>query len=163
MLPLRSSTMSAALSYAEPLQPTDVEIALAQKASRALSHLAGHDRAVRVEAVEGEGGHKETFVLPAAAVRLMLDMLGQMAAGHAVTVVPVHAELTTQQAAEVLGVSRPFLVGLLEQGKLPFRKVGTHRRVNYGEVLAYKRREHEARRQALDELACQGQEFGMGY
>ncbi len=102
-------------------------------------------------------------MLPAAAVRLMLDMLGQMAAGHAVTVVPVHAELTTQQAAEVLGVSRPFLVGLLEQGKLPFRKVGTHRRVNYGEVLAYKRREHEARRQALDELACQGQEFGMGY
>jgi len=155
--------MSATLSYSEPVQPSEAEVDLAQEASRALSHLAGHDRAVHVEAVEGEGGHKETFVLPAAAVRLLLDMLVQMAAGHAVTVVPIHAELTTQQGAEVLGVSRPFLVGLLEQGKLPFHKVGTHRRVRYGELLAYKRREHEARRQALDELARQGQELGMGY
>jgi len=155
--------MSATLSYSEPVQPSRAEVDLAREASRALSHLAGHDRAVHVEAVEGEGGHKETFVLPAAAVRLLLDMLVQMAAGHAVTVVPIHAELTTQQGAEVLGVSRPFLVGLLEQGKLPFHKVGTHRRVRYGELLAYKRREHEARRQALDELARQGQELGMGY
>jgi excisionase family DNA binding protein len=155
--------MSAALSYTEPFQPSDAEVALAQEASRALSHLASHDRTVHIEAVEGEGGHKETFVLPAAAVRLLLDMLGQMAAGHAVTVVPIHAELTTQQAAEVLGVSRPFLVGLLEDGKLPFHKVGTHRRVRYGELLAYKRREHEARRGVLDELARQGQELGMGY
>jgi len=155
--------MSATLSYSEPVQPSEAEVDLAQEASRALSHLAGHDRAVHVEAVEGEGGHKETFVLPAAAVRLLLDMLVQMAAGHAVTVVPIHTELTTQQGAEVLGVSRPFLVGLLEQGKLPFHKVGTHRRVRYGELLAYKRREHEARRQALDELARQGQELGMGY
>lgn len=155
--------MSAALSYAEPFQPNDAEVALAQEASRALSHLAGHDRAVHVEAIEKEGGHKETFVLPAAAVRLLLDVLGQMAAGHAVTVVPIHAELTTQQAAEVLGVSRPFLVGLLEQGKLPFHKVGTHRRVRHDELLAYKRREHEARGQALDELARQGQELSMGY
>ena len=155
--------MSAALSYVEPFQPSDAEIVLAQEASRALSHLAGHDRAVHVEAVERASGHKETFVLPAAAVRLLLDMLGQMAAGHAVAIVPIHAELTTQQAADVLGVSRPFLVGLLEQGKLPFHKVGTHRRVRYGELIAYKRREHEARRRALNELARQGQELGMGY
>jgi len=142
--------MSAAPSYSEPLQPNDVDVALAQTASRALSHLAGQGKAVHVEAVGETDRRKEAFVLPAAAVRLMLDMLGQMAAGHAVTVVPVHAELTTQQAAEVLGVSRPFLVGLLEQGKLPFHKVGTHRRVRYGELLAYKRQEHEARRHAFD-------------
>ena len=66
---------------------------------------------------------------------------------------PVHAELTTQQAAEALGVSRPFLVGLLEEGKLPFHKAGTHLRVRYVELLAYKRQEHEARRRDLDELA----------
>ena len=155
--------MSAALMHPDAFQPSEAEVVLAQEASRALSRLAGHDRAVHVEAIEGGDGHKETFVLPAAAVRLLLDMLAQMAAGHAVTVVPIHAELTTQQAAEVLGVSRPFLVGLLEQGKLPFHKVGTHRRVRYGELLAYKRREHEARRQALDELARQGQKLGMGY
>ena len=154
--------MSAVLSYSELAQPSDAEVGLAQEASRALSHFTGHDRAVHIEAVEGEGG-PGGFVLPAAAVRLLLDMLAHMAAGRAVTVVPVDAELTTQQAAEALGVSRPFLVGLLEQGKLPFHKVGTHRRVRHGDLLAYKRREHEARRQALDELARQGQELGMGY
>ena len=155
--------MSAALNYSEPFQPSAAEIALAQDASRALSHLAGHDRAVHVQAIEVEGSHTETFLLPAGAVQLLRDVLGQMAAGHAVTVVPVHTELTTQQAAEMLGVSRPFLVGVLEAGKLPFHKVGTHRRVRYGDLLAYKRREHDARRQALDELAQQGQELALGY
>ena len=155
--------MSAAARYSEPFHPNDAEVALAQEASRALSHLAGQDMALHVEAAEGEGGHKETFVLPAAAVRLLLDLLGQMAAGHAVTVVPIHAELTTQQAAEVLGVSRPFLVGLLERGNLPFHKVGTHRRVRHGDLIAYRRQEHDARHRALDELARQAQELGLGY
>ena len=156
--------MSAtARSYSESLQPNDIDRVLAQSASRALSHLVGQGGAVHVDAVGEADRRKETFVLPAAAVRLMLDMLGQMAAGHAVTVVPVDAELTTQQAAEALGVSRPFLVGLLEEGKLPFHKVGTHRRVRYGELLAYKRQEHQARRQASDELARQGQELDLGH
>lgn len=155
--------MSAALSLSEPIQPSDDEVTLAQQASRALSHLAGPGRAVHVEAVEAKGGQKETFVLPAVAVRLLLDMLGQMAAGHAVTVVPIHAELTTQEAADMLNVSRPFLVCLLEQGKVPFHRVGTHRRVRYGDLLAYKHREHNARHKALDELARQGQELGLGY
>ncbi len=152
--------MSSAISYAEPLQPNDAEVALAQEASRALSHLAGYDRAVHIEA---EGRHGATCVLPATAVRLLLDALRQMAAGHAVAVAPIQTELTTQQAAEILSVSRPFLVGILEQGELPFHKAGTHRRVRFGDLLAYKRREHEARRHALDELARQGQELGMGY
>lgn len=154
--------MSAALSYLEPLQPSAAEIVLAQEASRALSHLAGHDKAVHVQAIGMAGSHSQTFVLPPGAVQLLRDVLGQMAAGHAVTVVPIHAELTTQQAAEMLGVSRPFLVGVLEAGKLPFHKVGTHRRVRYGDLLAYKRREHDARRRALDELARQGQELDLG-
>jgi len=155
--------MSAALNLSEPVQPSDAEVTLAQQASRALSHLAGQGRAVHVEAVEATDGQKETFVLPAAAVRLLLDILGQMAAGHAVTVTPIHAELTTQEAADMLNVSRPFLVGLLEQGRLPFHKVGTHRRVRYGDLLAYKRRGHDERHLALDELARQGQELGLGY
>ena len=129
--------MSTALSYSEPLQPSVAETVLAQVASRALSHLAAHDKAVHVQAIEVEGSHSETFLLPPGAVQLLRDVLGQMAAGHAVTVVPIHAELTTQQAAEILGVSRPFLVGVLEMGKLPFHKVGTHRRVRYGDLLAY--------------------------
>ena len=118
---------------------------------------------VQVEATETKAGRTESFELPPAAVRLLVDMLGQIAAGNAVSVVPVHAELTTQQAAGMLNVSRPFLVSLLERGDLPFHKVGAHRRVRFSDLLAYKRREHEARHQALDELAQQAQELGLGY
>ena len=89
-------------------------------------------------------------------------MLEEIAEGNAVSVVLVQAELMTQQAAEMLGVSRPFLAGLLE-GALPFHKVGTHRRVRLGDLLIYKRREHEARQQTLDELVRQGQELGLDY
>lgn len=155
--------MSAALRLPDPIQPSEPETLLAQESSRALSRLAGHNKAVRVEAFEeGEGG-RATFVLPASAVRLLLDILGQMAAGNAVAVIPIHAELTSQQAADILNVSRPFLVGLLEEGKLPFRKVGTHRRVLYSDIVAYKRQEDRARRRTLDELTKQAQELGLGY
>lgn len=155
--------MSPALAFAEPFQPTDADVIAAREAKRALAHLTGQDRPVQVQAVEATGGCKETVVLPSAAVRLLLDMLAQIAAGHAVSVVPIQAELTTQQAADMLNVSRPFLVSLLERGELPFHKVGTHRRVRFGDLLAYRRREQDARHQALDELARQGQELGLGY
>ena len=155
--------MSPAFAFAEPFQPTDTDVAAAREAKRALAHLTEQDRPIQVQAVEATGGRHETALLPQAAVRLLLDVLGQIADGNAVSVVPVHAELTTQQAADMLNVSRPFLVGLLEKGELPFHKVGTHRRVRFGDLLAYKRREHEARHEALDELARQGQELGLGY
>jgi excisionase family DNA binding protein len=155
--------MSATLSLSEPFQPSDAEVILAREASRALANLAGQDRAVRVEATETAAGRTESFEIPPAAVRLLVDMLAQIAAGNAVSIVPVHAELTTQQAADILNVSRPFLVSLLERGDLPFHKVGTHRRVRYGDLTAYKRREHDARHRALDELVQQAQELGLGY
>ena len=155
--------MPSAPAFAGPFQPTDTDIAAARVAKRALTSLAEQNRQVQVQAVEASGGQHETALLPPAAVRLLLDMLGQIADGHAVSIVPVQAELTTQQAADMLNVSRPFLVGLMERGELPFHKTGTHRRVRFRHLLAYKSRLHEARHQALDELAQQGQELGMGY
>jgi excisionase family DNA binding protein len=102
-------------------------------------------------------------VLPAAAVRLLFELLATMAEGHAVTLIPVHAELTTQQAADLLGVSRPFLVKELESGRLAHRKVGTHRRVLFRDLMVYKRAHEATRVEALGELAGQAQDLDLGY
>jgi excisionase family DNA binding protein len=101
--------------------------------------------------------------LPRQAVKGLLELLGQIANGNAVTILPVHAELSTQQAADFLNVSRPYLVGLLETGTIPFVRVGAHRRIKAADVIAY-RQSQEARSKALlDQLAADAQELGMGY
>jgi len=155
--------MSAALNLSEAAQPTTSESALARDASQALARLAAGEKVVRIEAHEEGRGEGATIVLPARAVRLLCHILEQMAAGNAVTVTHVPAELTTQQAADLLNVSRPFLVRLLEEGKLSFRKVGTHRRILCSDLMAYKQQEDQARRDVLKELAKQAQELGLGY
>ena len=86
-----------------------------------------------------------------------------MAIGNSVRVVPVHAELTSQEAADLLNVSRPHLVKLLEQGALPHHKTGRHRRGLFSDLMNYKQQRDEISRKALDELADLSQEFGMGY
>jgi excisionase family DNA binding protein len=84
-----------------------------------------------------------------------------MAAGNAVSLVPIHAELTTQQTADILNVSRPYVVGLLERGELAHHKVGTHRRVRFSDLMAYKQ-EHLGKSKArLAELAKLDQELGL--
>ena len=103
------------------------------------------------------------LILPRQALTLLRDLLTEMAQGNAVTVVPTHAELTTQEAANLLNVSRPHLVKLLENKVLPFTKTGTHRRIRYQELMTYKQQRDEESRSALDELASQAQEHDMGY
>lgn len=116
-------------------------------------------RAVKVRV--GEAPNE--VALPREAFDLLLTILGEMADGNAVTVVPVTAELTTQQAADVLQVSRPFLIQLLDAGKIPFRLVGTHRRVLARDVFRYRDEARAASESAMDELAAISQKHGLGY
>ena len=101
--------------------------------------------------------------LPDAAVALIRRMLADMAAGHPVTLLPAEGELTTFQAAHVLNVSRPFVIKLIDDGELPHRMVGTHRRIPVEAVLAYKQRLDQESDAAMDELVRQAQELDMGY
>lgn len=150
--------MAAAISTSLPSE-SDVE--LARASGQRLAPFARLGRPVKVRVKDS--AEEESIELPASAVRLLVEILEDMAAGHAVTIVPQHAELTTQQAAEFLNVSRPFLVQMLEDKKLPYRKVGTHRRIRFEDVLTYKEAIDADRRQVLDELAAEAQDLDMGY
>jgi len=90
-------------------------------------------------------------------------ILSAMAQGNAIALSPIHAELTTKQAADLLNVSRPFLCKLLDANEIPHRKVWRHRRVKFIDLMDYKKRTDEARSQTPDELVTQAQELGMGY
>ncbi len=153
--------MTALARESCPAIPDDAARFQAEQGSRVLARVAGHGR-VRVEAVS-EGGSAQTFVLPAPAVQLLTDMMALLAQGRAVTVFPQDADLTTQQAADLLNVSRPHLVKLIEQGDVPFRKVGTHRRIRLDHLLSYRAAKEAQQRKAAAALAEEGQSLGLGY
>src|SRR6266550_9504269 len=137
---------------------SEAEATLAKETSRVLA-LRLSDDPMRLRIMDGPS--PKTVTLPAAAVRLLVRILEEMARGNAVTVIPVHAELTTQEAADMLNISRPSLIQLLDEGKIEFRRVGTHRRVRFEGLMAYKRRADADRRAALAELAAYDQELGI--
>ena len=141
--------------------PTQPEMEAAKVSSRMLSKYADADRVQM--SLRGSNGQAEDLVLPGPVLQLLLDILSEMAKGNAISLVPIHHELSTQEAANLLNVSRPHLVGLLEKGELPHRKVGAHRRVMAKDVLDYKSRIDDLRKAALDELTALSQEHGMGY
>ena len=98
--------------------------------------------------------------LPKDLEQAILGVLRHIADGRSVAVIPKDAELTTQQAAEILNVSRPYLIKVLESGDLPYHKVGTHRRVRYRDLLDYKNRIYAERTRALDEMVALSQKMG---
>lgn len=146
-----------------PDLPTAAEVTLAKESSRLLSlYLSNQEDAQAIRVIDQSGEHEAVYV-PTAAYRLLIDILAQMALGNAVSLIPVHAELTTQEAADMLNVSRPYLVKLLDGGAIPFHKVGTHRRVYYQDLIQYKNRVDADRLKALEELTRQAQDLNMGY
>jgi excisionase family DNA binding protein len=149
--------------FSETVTPTPDDSRLAQESSRRLAKLLGsRENKLRLR-IQQDDEPEETIAIPLAAFRLLADILTEMAKGNAVTLVPIHAELTTQQAADLINVSRPFLIEQLEKGAIPFRKVGKHRRVLFQDLMAYKQEMDQNRLKALDELSAQAQEPGMGH
>ncbi|MGN6649431.1 helix-turn-helix domain-containing protein [Trinickia sp.] len=142
---------------------TDDQAALLASASRLMGEALDHSRAARVALVEeGEGGDVARIDVPPATLQVLSKILAMMASQQTFLLYPAETELTTGQAADMLGVSRPYLITRLEAGDLPFRKVGRHRRIRMDDVLAYKVTMQVQRKAALDELVAQSEALG-GY
>ena len=105
----------------------------------------------------------EEFALPRSVTNLLVHILTEMSHGNAVTIVPVHKEFTTQEAADYLNVSRPHVIKLLQAGKIQHHKIGTHRRIKFTDLQDYKEKVEAESKSAMDELVSQAQEEGMGY
>ncbi|MCP1778801.1 MULTISPECIES: helix-turn-helix domain-containing protein [Bradyrhizobium] len=142
----------------EPLVATDEEAVIAREAAEKLSSaaLAGVDVRLRV-------AEKADIVvpLPARAVAMIVEVLTAMAQRKPVSVLPHTAELTTNQAADFLNVSRPYLVGLLEKEQIPYRKVGTHRRIRVADLQAFKDSSSKTRREAIASMVAEAQRLKL--
>jgi excisionase family DNA binding protein len=154
--------MSALLQENSPLIPRAHDIALAEQSSKELAALFS-DREKDFQMSIKVDKREAKITVPFSAIKLFLEILTQMAEGNAITLIPIHAELTTQEAADLLNVSRPFLITLLEKGKIPFHKIGTHRRIRFVDLLHFKELSEKISQKALDELVEQAQELDMGY
>lgn len=141
--------------------PTSAESTAAREASTVLGPLARSKKAVTLRILNKQRNRNVT--LPGKALVHLQTILTQMAQGHAVSVIPDQSELTTVQAADILNVSRPFVIKLLDEGKIASRKVGSHRRVLLKDLLVYKKQMHRLQKNALDELAAEAQKLDLGY
>lgn len=151
----------------ELVKPTEAEETQAKESLEALVPLeqerrqsTSPDEGIKTVSMTVEGRQIE---VPALVYQMFLRLLTEIAAGNAVTLIPYHSELTTQQAADILNVSRPHVVKLLNQGKIPFRKVNRHRRIRFDDLMEFKRIQSAQREADLLELMAEGQRLGMGY
>ena len=147
----------AAAANAETM--TGEEARLAGEISHTLSRALKGRRSISLRL----SGSKNELRLPGGAAPLLVEILAQMSQGKTVQVLATDAEISAQRAANLLHVSRQFLLSLLEQQQIPFRRVGAQRRMKLADVLAYKQRVDQQRLAALDELTQMSQELGLGY
>jgi excisionase family DNA binding protein len=144
---------------ADPVVAPAEEVRLVELLRDALESPAVRDSAARLLSVDGV-----PVEVPTSVREVLVRVVRELAEGNAVTVLPVHAELTTQEAADLLNVSRPYLIGLLDDHVLPCtRTAGQHRRLRLADVLAYKRIRDAERRAALDEMSEEAERLGLRY
>jgi excisionase family DNA binding protein len=143
------------------LAPSVQDAALARVSGQRLARYARERTALTLRVRDAD--QDNPIELPAGAVALLMNILEAMAAGRSVTLIPENVELTTVEAAEALNVSRSFLIKLLDEGPIPHRNVGRHRRIRMEDVIAYKARDDRKREAALNELVREAQQLDMGY
>ena len=139
---------------------TDDERRIASDLDRILARISDGPADIRIS-IHPPGEPGEAIPISSEQFRLLAHIVGELARGHGVSLIPMDAELTTNEAARQLKVSRPFLVGLLQKGEIPYRTVGTHRRIRFRDLWAYKQRNDRKRLEALEELAALDQEYGL--
>ncbi len=150
--------------FQKAVTPSAADVEIAQAASERLTQLLAAKRKKGSHfQIESANGSAEPISIPDSALALLSSILAEMAKGNAVTLVPVEAELTTQQVADILHVSRPYLIDLLEKGEIPHRLVGTHRRVAFKDLMEYKAMKRKKRLAVLEELSALDQELKLGY
>ena len=143
--------------------PSAEEVALAKVGSQELSAVLESNGDIQSFEVTGKDGETHSVQLPSSAVQLMIEVLTQLGQGNSVNITPIHAELTTQEAADLLNMSRPTFIKLLDDETLPHTRTGNRRKVAFVDVMAYKQLLDDKRLSALDELSSLDQELGLGY
>lgn len=146
-------------AYNEIKKPSKAEQLLAQKSYSPLISAIENLKSDRTEIEIEETGEKIT--IPKSALSLLGTILKAMSQGNPISIVPIATEVTTQSAAEILSCSRPHLVKLLEEGKIPFTKVGKHRLIMFEDVIKYKQQVKEAQKQYLIEIMNADEESGL--
>jgi excisionase family DNA binding protein len=142
------------------IRPGAVDVQEADRAARRIrDYLTRHPDDEPV-AVNVEVGNDDALIVPRPVVVMLAQVLQLLANGQGVQLMPDRAMLTTQQAADAINVSRPYLIGILEHGDIPYEKVGTHRRIAFADLLEYKRKDDQQRRAAADEVTALGEELG---
>lgn len=152
--------MSLPCRAPETVPPTEQDTRLAETSCRALSRYLQPGKARTLQIVSDDNS-AESIQIPDEAFRLLVEILTQMSRGNAVALIPIHAELTTQGAADLLKVSRPYLIKLLEAGQIPFRRVGTRRKICFKDLANYERDVATRRTQAIQDLAALDAELGI--
>lgn len=141
--------------------PAPGEIEAAVRGQRELAAYLSTKMETQKISIQDVDNNTHQIELPTSSLTLLMSILVELAVGNAVQVVPVHAELTTQEAANILNVSRPHMVKLLENGHLPFHKTGRHRRVLFADLMGYKHQRDQESTEAMQELADYSQELGL--
>jgi excisionase family DNA binding protein len=158
------ATMERSRGELRPPVLTEKEAEMAKAAQRCIMAALDHSKAPAIALLDADNHQAEPAIrLPPKALRMVAQLLGAMGERRPIVFMPQKHELTTVEAAHLLNVSRPFVIKEIELGRLKHHKVGSHRRIAYEDLLSYARTMREGQKQAMQSLADDAQDLGLGY